>query len=1354
MPGNPLFYRARIRNAADSADDLVITSLSPAGTNPYLTAAPSGDGASLNIITGQIQQGALQIRLADAVTSGPAVRVLTSILADAVGRWQLIGRICVVEESVDGTSWTAYARGVLKRLTLVTAMEWSLTLGDVNQAEATYIAFATATTAFPKVVNIIGEPITGGWGPIAAIGQTIFKVTFVTAKRVRLTYQNGPLPPDYVNRRSADSSHYATATKLARPFAVLSDQWWNEDHGVGAYFPRLQARLTNPTSGALTGTFTPIAHSTTGMQMVDPQGYWGWDWKKLLNNVGELWLDWPSGGSPAQPALNTLFAVRVSPIDVSDLNPMHVEGHPVDIWTALYTEAGIPWSAAAATALKALLGDTLRYRGRFTAGAPLGDLMAKEFGGPLGIGVRVAADGTRELISVRDLPTAIPGTIITVNDLRNDTGAIFDLNDEGILKRVTWATAEFDKWNKDRDGGEQPNDLIVVSPVVYATVNGDTGAPNGNEQKYQLAGHFYDSRAAQSFQPVPFFAAQALRIFDRFGRGNVLSEVQVLRGIAPKIGEFVVLNLPHLPVPIQGAVPVTQRGQGLRVVQVIGGRPNPEGPILKVLDAGRNAQPSVSPTISVAASARDAKHYAEVTVTNVGAMVGIIERVNFQMGTGSSAPSGGIDFAARSLAELAVNAVVPLPKVAAGEKVWVRAQSKDSQQNLPSPWTAWISVTLTALTAPSGVTVVAGANDTEKIIRWSLPDTEGPVRIRWKLTGDADWIRTVTLPPNTVEYTITDLIPGGGGISGEVARIDDPPSPGESAASTFSFTPGSSSPSLPVPWSPAGWAGAQDNLSPAAAVDIDGSFGLDVTAAKWPAFIEVEVAVETAVGSGAYGTYALAANPLVLQGYRTRTRFTFWAPNDRLRRKMRARHVLPGYTSSSYTAEVVVSPWVAQKAIIPAISPPTFAVSGKVTGTIENPTAYLLVLYATPDNPHFDYVRYRVRQRTNGSSTWGEETIVIGGRDGDDLIPVQFGVQAEVRLDVVNTDGVIDSTATPLVVNTPKFPKAELWQFAADGTFGGMLGPAQIAREPARLVVGFVPNEHTVLVEVYSEEHTVDPGDPRSLNDGRLPEKVIPVEPAVITIASGGVLVGSPEVVGLPLSASGNFRLISFVPYDRLGRVGTIVNFKQSGDATALPSAPSAASNVSLPGAGSTAPQTLRNSVTPTSSVNTIRLYRNGRFYKDFGPGTSGVPMNDDNPAISAQVDRWEYCHYTGTPALARESARTAMFVTTTPTLKLAAVASFAVRIPGSPTPPSPQDVVIDSLAWTSNNPLDTQAILRRAPDVAGAPGAWTEVATLLPFQDGVRYTPGSGLWWFSILFRRTDWTDSNASQQGPFPYP
>jgi hypothetical protein len=1365
MPLTTLFYRIRIRNAADSADDLVVTSLPPSGTNPYLTQPPTGDGGSLDILAGAIQQGALQIRLADAITSGPAFRVLTAVLADATGKQQLLSRIAVIEESVDAVNWSPYFRGYLRRLRLITAMEWELTIGDVVRAESAYNAFAVLTPSFPKGVNIIGELITGGWGPFNPIGQTTFKVTLVTAKRVKLQYQYGPLPPDYAFRSSGNQSHYDTINKLARPFAVWSNKWYNEDANVRMYFPRLNAMLTNPTTGALIGNFTPIAVREYIEPGLTIDVVWRLADTLIETGRGEIWLDWPSGGSPAQPAVNTLYAIRVYPLDVSTLNPLHVEGHPVDIITALYTEAGIPWSAAAATALKNLLGQTLRFRGRFTGGMSLAELLAKTFFGPLGLGVRVAADGTRELFAVRDLPTAIPGLTIAVNDLRNDDGIIFDLDDESVVNRVTWTLQEFYPWSAARDGSTQPNDLIILKPITYQTINGDVGATGGKEQTYEVSGHFYDNRGATYFTAVPFFAAQASRIFDRFGRGGIRSEVQVLRGVSPKLGDFVVLNLPHLPVAVQGAVPVSQRGQALRVVQVERTRPNPEGAILTVLDAGAAAQPSISPVITVAASALDPIHFAEVTVTNVGAMTGIIELVRFQLGTGVGTPTGGIDFAARSVAELAVNNVVSIGPFKAGETAWFRAQSKDTQQFLPSPWTAWQSVVLTPVPVPSGLTVVAGANDTEKIIRWNLGSPDYGAVIRWKLTGDSDWAASVSLPAGSVEYTIRDLIPGGGGITGEVtAYAGSTPNLGESAATAFSFTPGAVSPTLPIPWSPAGWCGPQDDLSRNDNGIPDGSFGLDVTAAKWPSNIEVEVAVETAIGSGVYGSFVTQISRLVQQGYRTRNRFAFYTGNDRLRRQIRARHNQPGYTASGYTAVVTVNPWVAQQSIIPAVDLPAYAISGQVGGTYESPQAFLLVKYDFPPNPHFDYMRYRVRQSQIGTGVFADATYVVGGRDGDDLLPVQFGVTVEVRLDTVNTDGIINTSGTPVVVLSPVMPYATLQQDATSKLLTGPYLATHVGREPARLNFPFIPDQHTVLVKFYSEEHTVDPGAPRDLCDGRNPELSQPVVPAAAFYFNPSTLVGNRYCVSLPLAAAGNYRLVTIVPVNRFGQPGLKVHLKAQGDATALPNAPTAASNTSVPPAGTvlSVNPLMHNSVTP-GEVTAPRVYRNGLFDGDFSgqTGTIGVPHDQIHVAYSNAEDVWEYCHVTGPVTAPRESAKFRL-QTTTPLYVLQAPT-------GAPVPPGPltgfqvvqigASLIVTLGGWYPLDPpgntvmarggVKTQHILRRSTT---AVGPWTEVANLEYLQQGFLYVPPAGTWYFSAIARCTNHTDSaSSSVRGPF---
>src|SRR4051812_48102716 len=100
-----LGYRLRIRNVANSADDLVITSLA-AGPNPYLIEPPQGEGQTLNPTTGQVQVGGYTIAVIDADTA-PNTRVVTAKLADAAGRNQLNSRRAFIEETEnDGGAWT------------------------------------------------------------------------------------------------------------------------------------------------------------------------------------------------------------------------------------------------------------------------------------------------------------------------------------------------------------------------------------------------------------------------------------------------------------------------------------------------------------------------------------------------------------------------------------------------------------------------------------------------------------------------------------------------------------------------------------------------------------------------------------------------------------------------------------------------------------------------------------------------------------------------------------------------------------------------------------------------------------------------------------------------------------------------------------------------------------------------------------------------------------------------------------------------------------------------------------------------------------------------------------------------
>jgi hypothetical protein len=103
------YFRLRIRTADDSADELSISSV-PGDDNPYVLEPPDGDGQSFEPLSGSVTTGAYTIKIIDEETSADT-RVLTSKLADANARQQLLNRKAYVEDSEDATTWDALVTG-------------------------------------------------------------------------------------------------------------------------------------------------------------------------------------------------------------------------------------------------------------------------------------------------------------------------------------------------------------------------------------------------------------------------------------------------------------------------------------------------------------------------------------------------------------------------------------------------------------------------------------------------------------------------------------------------------------------------------------------------------------------------------------------------------------------------------------------------------------------------------------------------------------------------------------------------------------------------------------------------------------------------------------------------------------------------------------------------------------------------------------------------------------------------------------------------------------------------------------------------------------------------------------------
>src|SRR5687767_14539779 len=124
MPSKLIEYRLRIRNAANSADALEVTSVR-GGTNPYLAGPPTGDGASFDPLSGVVESGSYSGRVVDPVTSGSS-RLFTSVTEDANGRLQLGQRRAYWEFRVDGGSWSTLYAGRVSAYRLVSDVEWEV----------------------------------------------------------------------------------------------------------------------------------------------------------------------------------------------------------------------------------------------------------------------------------------------------------------------------------------------------------------------------------------------------------------------------------------------------------------------------------------------------------------------------------------------------------------------------------------------------------------------------------------------------------------------------------------------------------------------------------------------------------------------------------------------------------------------------------------------------------------------------------------------------------------------------------------------------------------------------------------------------------------------------------------------------------------------------------------------------------------------------------------------------------------------------------------------------------------------------------------------------------------------------
>lgn len=917
MGDTPRFYRLRIRNAADSADLLVVTSVR-GGVNPYIASPPGGIGQSFRPLTGEKNTGNYSVEIVD---NGSDASAVTSALADAHARQQLISKRAFLESSTDGSTWTAYVPGYVNATRLITAGRFSIDIGNSRREESSTQVFKSVLlkrgdkvgmmpgkptfSRFTNATMWIGGPVKapfvsahdhGGWRVVVNQVAGSGAGAYVQLKLKSNGWFRSWSPDEPLNGEYPDKGAVDRINKTTQPYFRESTAWLGASTPIYGYFPDLFYRVETP-AGGVVGFFVPIAEPYNGG--VSAALFQRKDDITRRANGNSFWVAWAQsiqddGSTVALPTVGQEFRLYLQAATITDANPLHISGHPLDIRRDLWLDANIAFSETARLAARGALGDDLWIDLRITSAWQLADL-ADALDGLFGTATRINDAGEREIFTTRIKDSASPTDVITLADLRSYEGTAWEVDESTISNRITLKQKRYSPWQDDGEG-EAPPDGVVDGDNTIEIDYGPATNPGDHETVYELPGLI----AAQFFHRgavEDYMVGVAGEAFDRYGEGALTGEFHCLPSVTAKLGAEVILDLPHLPNAIAGRSPVSQRG-GQRIVQIVERTETPSGPDLRVEDAGTTVQSLTAPTFTLALNPDDPRKYADLVITNAVALAGANAKVRIEVATGPTAPSSGTLL---TTLDPALSSSLTLPAVDAGVKVWVRMRS-EIQGSRPSAFTAFTGLQLTALDAPTSLAVSAEdlGDPSNRLLTWVPGANAGdiPIEVYLRVTGDPSStdILLITLPEGSTQYELTTLDAGGWTVT--IRHREVPPAAGVSPSVSIALTTSGTARTLNPPTDPVGFSGPVEERIPGTWMHVvKGAFGINVIATEFPSSVEVYMAV----GAGAYSSVGIVES---LQD--TRTQWLAYAPNDGISRRLKARHIRAGSNPSAFTAEVII----------------------------------------------------------------------------------------------------------------------------------------------------------------------------------------------------------------------------------------------------------------------------------------------------------------------------------------------------------------------------------------------------------------------------------------------------------------
>jgi hypothetical protein len=754
MAQTTIYYYLYLRNEADD-DDIIVLSSDPDEPNALLCEAPEGDGQTIDPIMGTLEVGAYTWQAIDRFDGGDTYTI-TSLIADEDARNQLLSNKCIGKYSIDfGATKTQFHTGFLNDLKLGDAKTFTLIVGDTDRRERDAVLFKTITDTFDKVSNIIGGPVvadpevayqgtpTRAWGPIIDYGPARFVVIGNSGggspnpanlvnptNRVTLSLVGGNLPPRYLGFQGVWNGKIPNPAEYIDQFAY---QYYEEDaEGIYATtgaessqpwgsFPQLQVKLRR-TSDSVVFTSFPIAQATKKASSLitfpgGPDGPVGDEQALVANSNDWLIVAWDVATMGAQPALGVLFDGWVRPLVISEDNPLHLRGHPIDLHTDANDDQLIPYDAASAAAVKAALGP-LFYELRITEEWEYSKF-TEMLKGSAGYGVRYNADGEQEFFQTRLTQPAAVATVTTAEIIGDDSGVpqevIFRVSESSAIKGVDYKLLRFRLWNPNIDNpSERPADGVIAKELTISGERRDDSVYGSKIVQFDVPGMIMLSGTEYTTsQPIElrnWIIEAGEVIIDRAGWGWAEGELEVLATVAGQVGDYIDIEAPHQVNAKTAQSPVGQRG-GTRKMQIVARTEMPGTSKIKVKDAGNVAQTAPSagdsgtpadpcfglPTtsLSLAESVDNPYTIATVTLDDIADYeeVGADVELQYLVQTATPASTDEGDTFGPLLSSTGDDEI-DAPAVLAGQTIWVRGRPFISSTSQLCAWSAWISLTL------------------------------------------------------------------------------------------------------------------------------------------------------------------------------------------------------------------------------------------------------------------------------------------------------------------------------------------------------------------------------------------------------------------------------------------------------------------------------------------------------------------------------------------------------------------------------------------------------------------------------------------------------------------------------------